>query len=277
VPEEIIRITHLPLVGYIPEAENPSDGRPLVARLPRSPAADGFRALRANLELSGFPGECKTLLVTSADPGDGKSFVVGNLAAILAQAGKQVIVLDADLRKPQIHHILGVPNEIGLQYVIRGNVSIQDAMVAGGDGIKGVITAGPQSELLVDVLTGSAIESLIYSIKKAADLVIVDSPPVFVADAITWASKVDGVLFVVRPGHTHAESARLAAERLQQAGAKVVGVVVNSIPIRNPGYGYSHTYRYYASDHYASYRKDDKRPKDPLVGSKNGGRTNGHH
>jgi non-specific protein-tyrosine kinase len=254
-PDEIARLTNLPLIGYLLWAGQIRDGSPYVARSPRSPTAEGFRSLRAQLELKGFPGTGKILLVTSPEPSDGKTFVVANLAAILAQGGKQVIVLDADLRKPTIHQVMGVPNDRGLQDVIRNKANIMSVMVPGGNGVKGVIPAGPDSEDLTDSLDGTSITFLLATLQKAADLVIVDSPPIPIADAITWATSVDGVLFVVRPGRTHRAAAELAAEQLKRSGANIIGVAVNGISAHSLSYGYSYNYHYSSSQYYRSNRK----------------------
>jgi polysaccharide biosynthesis transport protein len=262
-PNQIGQVTNQPLIGFLTWAGRVREGSPYVAQFPRSPITEGFRSLRAQLELKGFPGTGKILLVTSSEPSDGKTFVVANLAAILAQAGKQVIVLDADLRKPTIHQVMGVPNERGLQGAVRDKVNILSVMVPGKAGIKGVITAGPDSESLTDALDGPTITNLLATLQKAADLVIVDSPPIPIADAITWATSVDGVLFVVRPGRTHRVAARLAIEQLRRSGASIVGVVVNGIRVNSLGYGYSYNYHTYSSHYARGNRKEPGPAKFP--------------
>jgi polysaccharide biosynthesis transport protein len=262
-PDEIAQLTNLPLIGYLTWAGKVRSGSPYVAQFPRSPITEGFRSLRAQLELKGFPGTGKILLVTSSEPSDGKTFVVANLAAILAQGGKQVIVLDADLRKPTIHQVMGISNERGLQDAVRGKANILSVMVPGGSRIKGVIPAGPNSEDLTDVLDGPTITNLLATLQKAADLVIVDSPPIPIADAITWATSVDGVLFVVRPGRTHRVAARLAVEQLRRSGANIIGVAVNGIRVHSLGYGYSYNYHYYSSQYARGNRKGPAGTKLP--------------
>jgi Mrp family chromosome partitioning ATPase len=150
---------------------------------------------------------------------------------------------------------MGVPNDRGLQDVIRNKANIMSVMVPGGNGVKGVITAGPDSEDLTDSLDGTSITFLLATLQKAADLVIVDSPPIPIADAITWATSVDGVLFVVRPGRTHRAAAELAAEQLKRSGANIIGVAVNGISAHSLSYGYSYNYHYSSSQYYRSNRK----------------------
>ena len=264
-PEDVERILGLPVLGYIAEIklDKKDKGGMNVANQPRSPVAEAFRSLRTNLEFSGVDQPLRTILVTSAGPGDGKTTVSVNLASIFAQGGKRVTLIDADLRRPGVHHFFDLDNHIGLTDVFRGRLALEAVSYsqngAGGKdaGELSVITTGSLPPNPAELLASDKMSQLLASLKGERDLVIVDSPPSIVADAQVLAAKVDGVIIVLWPGHTHWEEARATLEQLKRAEARVVGVVFNRIP-RNRGnyYGgykhyspyYQHNYHYYKED-----------------------------
>lgn len=251
-PEDVERALGLSVFGYISHIQYPvkNEKEVCVIRQPRSPVAEAFRSIRTNLEFSGVDKPLHTILVTSAGPGDGKTTVAVNLAASFAQSGKSVILLDADMRRPQVHTFFKVPNHIGLSDLFRGNVSFQlmghefgnlkDAMV---------ITSGNPPPNPTELLGSQRMDQILNSLKGAAEVVIIDSPPSVVADAQVLAAKVDGVILIVHPSHTHADAALASVEQMERAGARILGVVLNRIP-RNGSHYYG-SYRYYASSYYS--------------------------
>jgi capsular exopolysaccharide synthesis family protein len=193
----------------------------------------------------------KTILVASPDIGDGKTSVAVNLALSMAQRGKKVYLLDADLRKPKIHKLFNLANDEGLADVVFAR-AVFDWRI----GIKevrqmSVLTAGNTPPDPAELLSSEKMELFLSELEEVADVVIIDGPPLFVPDAMILASKVDGVLLVVRPGHTRQSLAKASMEHIKSVGAKVIGIVLNRIPLRGADYyaGKSYLYTYYHSNY----------------------------
>lgn len=246
-PEDIERVLGLSVIGYIAKMDYPVKGERgmYVVKQPRSPVSEAFRSLRTNLEFSGVDRPLRTILVTSASPGEGKTTVAVNLAASMAQGGKSVILLDTDMRRPQVHSFLNIPNRMGLSDLFRSNLSLR--MVGQElNGLKdaAVITSGSLPPNPTELLGSDRMNQVLTDLKGAADIVVLDSPPSMVADAQVLAARVDGVILIVHPTRTHADAALAAAEQMKRAGARILGVVMNRIPKdRSHYYG---GYQYYS-------------------------------
>jgi polysaccharide biosynthesis transport protein len=175
--------------------------------------------------------------------------VAANLAAVIAQSNKRVVLLDCDLRRPRVHKQLGMTNNHGLSDIFRGHAEIKDVIRAWKSNFA-VITSGSLPPNPAELLASEKMDEILEMLKAHGDVVIIDSPPFLVTDATLLAAKVDGVVLVVRPGHTEAAPARALGEQMQRAGARVVGVVLNNIPMKG-GYGYY--YGGHHNYHYAPY------------------------
>jgi polysaccharide biosynthesis transport protein len=265
-PEDIERHLGLPVIGWVANIEYSSRNAKEICVLeqPRSPISEAFRLLRTNLEFSGVDKPLHTILVTSAGPGEGKTTVSVNLAASIAQGGKSVILLDTDLRRPQIHTFFDLPNHVGFSDLFRsGNLSFR--MVGSNFGtLKDalVITSGNPPSNPTELLGSSRMNQLLASLKSAAEVVVLDSPPSVVADAQILAAKVDGVLLVIHPGHTRIDSAIASAEQMKRAGARILGVIMNRIP-RNGSYYYGR-YDYHYLPYYST-KKSQPATADALT------------
>jgi tyrosine-protein kinase len=219
---------------------------------PRSSLAETYRVLRTNLQFSDVDRPAKSLLVTSANPTEGKSTTVANLGVVMAQAGQRVILVDSDLRRPILHKLFDLPNEQGLTSVlVEGDVAadgwLQDTSV---ENLK-VITSGPLPPNPSELLGSQRMQKLVARLKDQADVVLYDSPPAMaVADAAVLAKQVDGTLLVVDSGETRRGLAQRAMAGLKQVGANVVGVVLNKVSFSKGDY-----YYYYYS-HYSHYADD---------------------
>jgi len=160
-----------------------------------------------------------------------------------------VILLDADLRRPNIHKFFELANDRGLVDLISGRAAISDVLLQ----FKkiAVLTSGGAPPNPTELLSSEKMDQVLSRLEEAADVVIIDGPPFLVADAMVMASKVDGVLLVVRPGHTRRSLALGASEQIKLAGARMVGVVLNRIPLRGADYyaGQSYVYTYYLSNY----------------------------
>lgn len=198
---------------------------------PRSPIAEAYRALRTNLEFSNLDKSLRSLLVTSAGAEEGKSTTLANLAVTLAQSGKRVVLVDADLRRPTQHQIFGLKNNAGLTDMVR-----DDAMLATpplqetGVANLQVLTSGQLPPNPAEVLGSKRMSEVLTALLQNADIVLLDAPPLLaVTDAAVLSSRVDGVLLVVSAGKTKRENARKAQSQLEKINAHVIGAVLNNV------------------------------------------------
>ncbi|MBI5956453.1 MAG: CpsD/CapB family tyrosine-protein kinase [Chloroflexi bacterium] len=209
---------------------------------PRSPVSEAFRTLRTNIQFSSLDRPLKTILVTSTDPGEGKSTVLANLAVTMAQSGLRTVVADCDLRRPSQHQLFGLSNINGLTSMMVGNApmeraSFQDTAVPN----LRLLASGPLPPNPSELLGSRRMGEIIAFLKDQADLVLFDAPPIIaVTDAAVLASKVDGVLLVVNAGKTKRDLARRAKLLLDKVNANVLGVVLNNVKLE------ASLYRYYA-------------------------------
>lgn len=251
-PNDVIRLFSAPILGRIFEqADGMNESRLYDAANSNHSLTEPFRALRTEMDLAEMGHRLKTILITSPDSGDGKTSVAVNLALSIAQRGKKVFLLDADLRKPKIHKLFNLTNDEGLADVVFAR-AVFDWRI----GIKevrqiAVLTAGNTPPDPAELLSSEKMELFLSELEEVADVVIIDGPPLFVPDAMILASKVDGVLLVVRPAHTRQTLAKASMEHIKLVGARVIGVVLNRIPLRGADYyaGKSHLFSYYSSNY----------------------------
>ena len=228
-------------------------------------ASEAFRQLRTNLRFVGVDDPPRSIVVTSANAHEGKSTVSATLARVLADAGEQVVLIDADLRRPSLARVFDHDGGLGLSQLLAGQVGLRD-ILHGTDQVNlSLITAGRTppnpSELLGSVRMKQLVDHL------ARDhVVILDAPPLLpVTDAGVLAAQCDGALFVFAVGRTHKDQARLAARMMGRVGGRVLGVVLNLAPRRGLGavhYGYGHGD--YASDYATRRRYEQVVPQVPV-------------
>ncbi|GAB4501654.1 MAG: hypothetical protein Fur0035_11970 [Anaerolineales bacterium] len=250
--EELEKAFGLAVIGHISEvsAREQKLGNLNVAAQPRAPIAEAFRSIRANLEFAGVDKPLKTILLTSPGPAEGKSTLAANLATIIAQGGKRVSLVDADLRRPSLHRIFGLSNRAGLTDLFRERQPLKNVVQIVGENHKiSVITTGSLPPNPTELLASEKMNSILEELKKSSDMVVVDSAPAIVADAQVLSAKVDGVLLVIQPGKTHRAAIRATLEQLKRAGANVIGVIFNRISASRmnyySGYGqYQYHYQY---------------------------------
>jgi capsular exopolysaccharide synthesis family protein len=182
----------------------------------------------------------KTLMITSPVPREGKSLIVANLAVCLAKIGMRIVVVDADLHLPRLHTLFGLSLEGGLSRSLSEGC-VNGTLQSAGIGELKILTGGAIPPNPGELLSSPYLVNLLQELKEKADLVLIDCPPVLVAsDASIVASKVDGVLLVLRAGSSESKAARDTLEALGQVKAKLVGVVLNSVPDKRRGYYYYH-------------------------------------
>lgn len=259
--EDVERVVQAPIIGYIAEMNDDED-KLHVAESPRNPIVEAYRTLRTNLEFAGVDEPLRSIFVASAESEDGKSSVAANLAVVMAQGEKSVIVLDADMRKPSLHTFFGMANDYGLSDIFRGRLSLEDAMKEWKAQAIRVITAGSPPPNPTELLGSRKMDEMLERLENMADVVIIDGPPFVVADAAVLAAKVDGVLVVVRSGGTQQASVKAMMEQIKRTGARVVGVALNRVPRKGGGYLVGN--RYYAYGYYTEEDKEDTKELKPL-------------
>lgn len=198
---------------------------------PRSPISEAYRALRTNLDFAALDQALKTMVVTSAGVGEGKSTTLANLAVVSAQAGRKVVLVDADLRRPTLHQIYGLDNEAGLTTAMMDEAALASPPLqeTGVEGLS-VLTSGPLPPNPAELMGSRRMEEVIAALAEGADQIFFDTPPVVaVTDAAVLSTKVDGVLLVISAGRTRREYARSAVQRLEQVNARLVGTVLTNV------------------------------------------------
>jgi non-specific protein-tyrosine kinase len=223
------------------------DKRLLAVEDPRSLVSESYRTLRTNLQFSSLDKPLRSLVVTSATAEEGKTTKAANLAVVMAQAGKRVVLIDADLRRPAAHRFFALPNREGLtSALVREPMELSDYLQSTQVPNLRVLTSGPVPPNPQELLGSQRMEELLLDLRERADFVLVDTPPVLlVADASILAARTDGVVVVVNTGQTRRTAVEQAVEGLRQMGANVVGAVLNMVHVRGGGdyyYGYSSHY-----------------------------------
>jgi succinoglycan biosynthesis transport protein ExoP len=234
-PEDVRRLLPYPVLGHIAEMKWSETDGVYVARQPRSVIADAFRSLRINLEFAGIDRPLQMIYISSPGAGDGKTSIAANLATVIAQGGKKVILLDADMRQPKVHTMFNLTNEKGLSDVFRKSLDLWDVIVPIDDYLS-VIPCGNPPPNPTDLLGSQKMDSILEDLVGTTGVIIIDGPPLLVAEAAVLARKVDGVLIVVRHGYTHRRSTQASVEQLQRANAHILGVVVNRLSHATEGY-----------------------------------------
>jgi len=242
-PEDIQRELSLGTLGTIGKLDGAG---PLVTlNEPLSPVSEAYRVLRTNIRFAGVDKPIRKLLVTSAVPTEGKTTTAANLAIAMAQAGLEVVLVDADLRRPKVHEVFqfhprgGVTGSL-LEGSMNGN--LQSTQVE----TLSVLPSGEVPPNPSELVGSQRMEELLDELAEQADVVVIDSPPTLaVTDAAVLARHVDGVLLVVNAGETRREPVRRALTSLEQVKAHVIGVVLNRVGGRGEGYYY---HEYYSED-----------------------------
>jgi capsular exopolysaccharide synthesis family protein len=240
----------MPLLAVIPNTttkRSPSVSGQRVLLDPGSDTAEAYRSLRAAILYSAPAGQLKTLLVTSPNSGDGKTTLVSNLAIAMAQGGRKVLVIDADLRNPTQHDIFGVKNNTGLSALLAGRSTAETAVQRSHVPNLDILPCGPTPANPAEILNSREFGEALESLSDKYDCVVLDSPPVeAVADARIIAASCDATLIVLKAQTAHRRTTEHTRDSLTSVGARVLGVVVNDLPRRGSNtYGKTSTSRRY--------------------------------
>jgi capsular exopolysaccharide synthesis family protein len=253
----------LPVLTVIPNKGGPM---PLVQDTGRLPHAEGYRILRAKLDLKVQNGIGPSLTMLSGGPGEGKSTTIYNLAIVCAQAGQSVILVDCDLRRPTLHELLGVPNERGLSNFLRGEGEVVSFVQRTAIPKMQILTAGnmPMSE--IGVLAGDKIRAMLDELKPRYDLILIDAPPVLgISDGSIIAREVDYVILVIQHRRYPREISLRAKRAIEEVHGNCVGMVLNCVAVKSDD-----SYYYYSS--YGNYykKKPDRTKKKKDLAKANG-------
>lgn len=248
--DDATRASGLPVLTHVPVWQGADKKRLLISNAESSVLLESFRMLRTQLNFISSYGGMKTIVITSSQPGEGKSTVSTNLAIALALNGKSVILIDADLRCPQVHTFFDQKNLNGFTDVVTGSCAIEEALCETAIENLRFLPAGPMPPNPPELLDSPKARALVADLKTRADYVIIDAPPALVmADAQIVATMADGVLLVVSCQDAQRQAVTRTTELMAQTGVKIVGMVLNKFSAQDNGhYGYASSYSKYGLD-----------------------------
>ncbi len=245
--EDLERITGaIPVLGLIPEVsgwKTRDQSRLVAAESPRSPPAEAYRALRTAIDFIALDHPMSTLQVTSPGPGEGKTTTLANLGITLATAGKRVVIVCCDLRRPRVHEFFGLSNEVGFTTALVGDCSVADAVqsVPGVPRLK-LMASGPLPPNPSELLSSQRAAAVFATLAADSDIVLIDSPPILpVTDALVLFRHVDATLMVFSARSTTRTDAAAALAKVQQVNGPLIGAVLNGVKAEG-GYGYTYHY-----------------------------------
>jgi tyrosine-protein kinase Etk/Wzc len=283
--EDVERHTGLRILGSIPEIKTSEkvksrrktrdvsperEVKQIASRMvthfePKSPVSEAYRTFRTNIQFARFEHPLKTLLVTSAGPGEGKSTTVANLAITMAQMGTKTLLVDADLRRPVLHSIFEQEKNLGLTNVLLGNTHVDDAIHELGVKNLSLLCCGTLPPNPSELLGSEAMKKLVEQLKEKYDIILFDSPPVVaVTDAAVLSAQIDGVILVISSGETTRNAEIRAKTLLNNVRAQILGAVLNNVKMagRYGSYYYYYYYHYYGPRGETDSKGKKKRRKE---------------
>ena len=243
-PDQISRVLNLPLLGYTPVAGN----KPLEElNDPKAELSEAYFSIHSNLAFSTSHGLPKSFMVTSTKSSEGKSTSALALARIAGRTGKRVLLVDADLRRPSLHHQFELENRAGLSNLLAGDDNLMElvhvAPFLGGF----VLLSGPTPPSPAELLSGDRMKSLIEEMLRHFDHVVIDAPPVLgLTDAPLIASAVEGCVFVIQAGESSIRTICSSLQRLNMVNAHIFGAILTKLNRRDVDYGYGYNYKPYS-------------------------------
>lgn len=265
-PDETSDIAKAPVLGAIVLDPKVPVSPLVVHEASSSPIAENVRRIRTNLQFIDVDNPRKAVLITSGVAGEGKSTIAANLAAAVASSGRRVLLIEADLRRPQVSTLFGVDRSVGLTTVLSGGLPLGRAVHTWGGGALDVLPSGVLPPNPSELLGSNQMRSLLQEARNTYDLVLVDTPPVLpVTDAAALLPASDGALLVCKYGSTTTQQLSAAADALRAVAGTVLGVILTFVPARRISHasGYEGTYE--------SVR--DNRTSGPVPSAATGGST----
>jgi polysaccharide biosynthesis transport protein len=267
-PEDVKEQLGLPFLGMVPDVgvrQTPANATraggvsPLILKNPQSAVAESYRVLRTNLIFSSADNQGRAIVISSANPGEGKTTTVANLASSLALNGAKVLAVDADLRRPTMHNHFGIPKTPGLSDLIVGKCQASQAIQS--TRFKGlqVLPCGYVPPNPAELLGSAHMRQVIEALRTHYEWVLIDTPPILaMADTPVLCPLVDGVILVIGAEVSGRPTIQRAVDQIQGVGGKIVGVVLNKVDLERNSYYYSQYYGEYYRSYYAegaTYRR----------------------
>lgn len=243
-PEDIEKTFERPVIAKIPSSRDTKHLPLIAAQHPQSLQAEAYRDLRTNLQFMGLAEGQRSVLITSSLPGEGKSSSAINLAHVIAQSGARVLLIDADLRRPSIHQYLSLEGNAGLTTVLIGEAELDELVQPLETEGLDVLTSGPIPPNPSEMVGSEKMAQLLATAMAQYDFVVVDAPPLLaVTDAVVLSHHVGGALVVARSEAVKKQQLGQALEKLESAGGRTLGVILNRVPTGSRGaYSYAYTY-----------------------------------
>jgi capsular exopolysaccharide synthesis family protein len=261
---DIESVVGLPLIGIIPQIkkmEQPDKAQIVINNADRQ-VCESFLTLHSSLRLKDESKNAKCILVTSTIPGEGKSFTTTNLALTFAAHGERVVIVDCDLRKPNIHKSFRLENRKGVIDICAGTSTIDDVVVSGIHPNLDVITTGGRAKNPTQILNGKNFELMIADLRHRYDRIFFDTPPLAaVSDALIVLPLVDGSVFTVFFNKVRRKAAQFSAKKLSESNVPVFGAVLNGLNLAVSGYYYAQYYDKSYKDYYVVLSKEDATPE----------------
>jgi len=257
---DIEGVLGLPLIGIVPEVKrlDANERATVVSSNADRQVAEAFRTLHSSLRLKDESKNAKAFLTTSTVPGEGKSFLTTNLAMTFAAHGEKVVIVDCDLRKPNIHKSLGLENSRGVIDIVSGRYSLDEVTVKNFQPNLDVVVAGGRAKNPTQILNSKGFEQLIAELRKRYDRVFIDTPPLAaVSDALIILPLVDGSLFTIFFNKVRRKAAQFSAKSLLEANVPNFGAILNGLNLAVSGYYYAQYYDKSYKDYYVSMSKGD--------------------
>jgi len=252
--EPLAKDFNLTVLGSIFRHSTKLDEDLITLKQPRSPVSEAYRSIRTSINYASVDKPLQIFMVTSTDPGEGKTTTLGNLAIVFAQTNKKVLVVDCDLRKPRVHTAFDCENSVGLSNLLtqEDDIPLEEVLQSFAlDNLK-VLTSGPILPNPSEWLGSNKMKKLLKKMTDFADIVILDTPPTMVVtDASVLAPQTDGVVLVVRSGQTHRDALKNTISQMRAANARILGVVLNDVDASQSAYAY----RYGNKGKYAAYNE----------------------
>ena len=254
LPEDVTVFLGVPYLGPVPafSMDDSLDGIPpelITVHSPKSTASEAYRGLRTSLLLSSADKKLRVIMVAGSGPLEGKTLTAANLAITMAQSHQPVLLIDGDMRRPDLHRLFQKSHEKGLSGILAGTDTPEDAIVE--TSVEGLylLPVGPIPPNPAELIGSKTMERFITSLKEKYEIIIIDTPPLTaVTDAVALSRFVDGVMLVVRTGITPRQVVKNCQEKLQAVNANILGVVLNGVSTGKDRYYYSYYYSYYGED-----------------------------
>jgi len=270
IPEDVKQHLKIPYLGLTPlfSTENKWNLRDdtsselITFNYPKSTASESYRGIRTNILFSSAESAPQIILITSAGPQEGKSITTANLAVTMAQADSKVIILDCDMRRPQIHKIFGIGKEQGISSLLVGTSDAEGAIIHTRIPNLDLIPSGPIPPNPSELLGSTRMTTLLNALRKDYAHILIDSPPsAAVTDAVLLSKSVDGVILVISAGHTARELVKNSIAQFGAVGASILGAVLNGVDIGRNGHHYYQYYYYYYGEDEGRKRKFHRKIK----------------